>query len=171
MMRTRPCAHPPTRGYVPVCPDGASCLPACPVVASYELRAVPATCPESCFTTITWYHCSDEAVCISRGDSSLSPSLPDTPIMLLHDASSKGHVERVRGLVSNGVAIDARDEASTAFRRTGPDGPRTAHAQAPAPHMPKLPHRTCPAHYWPVLSFLRSRGRRSTCRAPTYAGG
>ena len=26
------CAHPPTRGYVPVCPDGAPCHPARPVV-------------------------------------------------------------------------------------------------------------------------------------------
>eukprot|EP00966_Prymnesium_polylepis_P265175 6126233-Prymnesium_polylepis.1 len=25
-------SHPPTRGHVPVCPDGAPCLPACPVV-------------------------------------------------------------------------------------------------------------------------------------------
>eukprot|EP00966_Prymnesium_polylepis_P225100 5206283-Prymnesium_polylepis.3 len=26
-------SHPLTRGYVPACPDGAPCLPACPVVS------------------------------------------------------------------------------------------------------------------------------------------
>eukprot|EP00966_Prymnesium_polylepis_P049695 1150213-Prymnesium_polylepis.1 len=26
-------SHPPTRGYVPACPDGTPCLPACPVVS------------------------------------------------------------------------------------------------------------------------------------------
>eukprot|EP00966_Prymnesium_polylepis_P332290 7387799-Prymnesium_polylepis.1 len=32
--RTRPCAHLPTRGHVPACPDGAPRLHACPVVSS-----------------------------------------------------------------------------------------------------------------------------------------
>ena len=40
---TRPCTHPPTRGYVPVCPDGAPRLPACPVVSIHFANKFPET--------------------------------------------------------------------------------------------------------------------------------
>eukprot|EP00966_Prymnesium_polylepis_P143272 3307048-Prymnesium_polylepis.2 len=37
-------SHPPTWGYVPACPDGAPCLPACPVV-SKNFRQFSERCP------------------------------------------------------------------------------------------------------------------------------
>eukprot|EP00966_Prymnesium_polylepis_P082498 1910026-Prymnesium_polylepis.1 len=51
MMHT--CTHTPTRGYVPVCPDGAPHLPSCPVVSIIFRKTSPRGQPN--FTHPRWF--------------------------------------------------------------------------------------------------------------------
>ena len=68
MMHT--CTHPPTRGNVPVCPDGAPCLPACPVV-----NINPHT-PENGDVHVSFQGQSSEAIICASRKSRFCNSLP-----------------------------------------------------------------------------------------------